>query len=96
MAMDWSAVTESHVRQACDLVATHESAHARSTGLVVYVGEQPLPVKEVLRHAYRLAKGLGSDEEVKFASGEASLNLLRRLGFRVDRLGSRDPSSPQP
>jgi hypothetical protein len=59
------------------------------------MGDRCLPVKEVLRLAYRLAKGLSPDVEVKFASGEASLNLLRRLGFRVERLSARNQSTSQ-
>lgn len=94
--MDWSAITESDVRVACEFVGKRYLGRDKSAGLIVHVGEHRLPVKEVLRQAYRLAKGLAPDVEVEFASGEASLNLLRRLGFRVERLSARAQSTSKP
>lgn len=88
MAMDWRAITESDVRKACEIVEKQVLGHDRSAGLVIYAGERRLPVNEVLCQAYRSAKGLSSGVKVEFASGEASLNVLRRLGFRVERLGA--------
>jgi hypothetical protein len=96
MAIEWNVVTAQHVREACDAVAARESSRDRDTGLVVFVGDRHLPAKEILREAYRRAKGLQPDAEVHFASGEATLNVLRKLGFRAERLGARakSPSAP--
>ena len=94
MSIEWSAITTNHVQQACESVAARRSD--RNTGLVVYSGERRLPAKEVLREAYRLAKGLAPNAPVNFASGEATLNVLRKLGLRAERLSSgrvRDPKS---
>jgi len=90
--IEWDAIAPIHVQKASELVATRE----RTTGLVLFVGEQRLPAKQVLREAYRLAKGLPQDAEVKFASGESTLNLLRKLGFRAERLGSRNKHDREP
>jgi hypothetical protein len=95
MAIEWSAITANHVQQACESVAARQRNSDRSTGLVVYSGERRLPAKEILREAYRLARGLAPETEVNFASGEATLNVLRKLGFRAERLSSRRRSVPQ-
>jgi len=87
MLIEWSVITSDHVQQACESVAARSTD--RNKGLVVYSGERRLPAKEVLREAYRLAKGLAPEAEVNFASGEATLNVLRRLGLRAERLSSR-------
>jgi hypothetical protein len=89
MAIEWSSVTATHVRQACDSVVARDLTRDRDTGLVIFAGERRLPAKEILREAYRLAKGLAPDAQVNFASGEATLNVLRKLGFRAERLGPR-------
>lgn len=95
MPIEWSAITASHVQRACESVAACRQSSDRTIGLVVYAGDRPLPAKEVLREAYRLAKGLAPDAEVNFASGEATLNVLRKLGFRAERLSSRGPRAAQ-
>lgn len=92
MPIDWSLVTTSHVQKACEAVAAKRTD--RNSGLIVYFGERQLPAKEVLREAYRLAKGLAANAEVNFASGDATLNLLRKLGYRAERHGSRSKSAP--
>ena len=92
MALDWSVVEADHVRSACAHVAASRSAQ-RTKGIVVWYHDQALPAKEVLRVAYRLANNLAQDAEVKFASGEATLNLLRRLGFQAERLEQPESSS---
>jgi hypothetical protein len=89
MAIEWDAITATHVREACESVAARSRTGDRDAGLVVFSGERRLPAKEILREAYRLAKGLAPDVRITFASGEATLNHLRRLGFRAERLGSR-------
>jgi hypothetical protein len=92
MPIDWGAITTSHLHKACESVAAKKKD--RDSGLIAYFGERRLPAKEVLREAYRLAKGLPADAEVKFASGDATLNLLRLLGLRAERLSSREQSDP--
>ena len=96
MSIDWSAITAEHIQQACDSVAERLHRPDRNTGLVIYSGERRLPVKEVLREAYRLAKRLAPEAEVTFASGESSLAKLRKLGFRAERLSSRSVPLPRP
>lgn len=86
MPLDWKSVTAEHVRQASQSIVAHGGT-ARRKGLVVFIGDHRLSAKDTLREAYRLAQGLQSDAEVNFASGEATLNVLRRLGFRAERLG---------
>ena len=87
MALDWRVITATHVQQACEAVAREAGHGGRTRGLVVFAGDRTLPAKEILREAYRLAKGLPTGAEIKFSSGEATLNVLRRLGFRAERLG---------
>lgn len=89
MAIDWKIVRAEHVERACDLVAARGATGQPTRGLFVVRDERRLPAKEVIRLAYLLASGKSPDTELRFASGEATLNLLRRLGFEVDRLGSR-------
>lgn len=94
MAIEWNVITATHVRQACESVAARARARDRDKGLVVISGDRRLPAKEILREAYRLAKGLPPDAEINFASGEATLNVLRRLGFRAERLSPRVKREP--
>lgn len=96
MAIEWNVVTAQHVREACDALAARGHTRDRDTGLVGYAGDRRLPAKEVLREAYRRAKGLEPDADVHFASGEATLNVLRKLRFRAERLGARAKSLPTP
>lgn len=93
MPIEWSVITTNHVKQACESVAARSTD--RDSGLVVYSGERRLPAKEILREAYRLAKGLDPEAEVNFASGEATLNILRKLGLRAERLSSRRVPNPK-
>jgi hypothetical protein len=83
--LEWNLITADHVRQACDAVARRYSTDL-NTGLIVHCSNRSLPAKAVLREAYRLAKGLPAEAEVRFTSGEASLNRLRKLGFSAERL----------
>ena len=55
-------------------------------GLIVTYKDKQLPVKVILRMAYRLANNIPSETKLKFSSGEASLQFLRSLGFRAERL----------
>lgn len=87
--IEWDVIAPMHVQKASELVASREAIRDRTTGLVLFVGERRLSAKDVLREAYRIAKGLPQGAEVKFASNESTLTLLRKLGFRAERLGSR-------
>lgn len=93
MPIEWNVITPAHVTQACESVAARRRGADRDTGLVVFAGEMRLPAKEIVREAYRLAKNLPPDAEINFASGEATLTMLRKLGFRAERLSRRDYSS---
>jgi hypothetical protein len=88
MALKWNTVRPEHVRAACEVVAAART-RASTSGIVVWHNEQPLPAKEVLRNAYRLANNLRADEEVKFASGDATLRFLETLGFSAQRIGAK-------
>ena len=87
MPLNWKSVTTEHVRQACDKVAALRAGR-RATGIVIWRNDHPLPAKDVLRIAYRLANHLPEGTEVRFSSGDATLRLLSQLGFEVERLGS--------
>ena len=63
-----------------------------SSGLVVWHNQQPLPAKEVVRVAYRLANNLPPSQEVRFSSGDATIRLLESLGFQAERIGERRTS----
>ena len=84
--MKWASLETRHVSEACDtlLKAVHPSA--KPHGLVVIYKGQQLPAKAVLRLAYRLANNIPPEVELKFASGENSLQLLRSLGFQAERI----------
>ena len=88
MALKWNTLQPEHVRKACEMVAAARARPATS-GIIVWYKEQALPAKEVLRCAYRFANNLSRDDDVKFASGEATLRLLESLGFRAERIGER-------
>lgn len=96
MPIEWSTITAAHIRQACDFVASSAKARDRNNGLVVFVGDRKFAAKEILREAYRIANGLAPDAEIKFASGEATLTLLRRLGFRAERLSPSGSKAANP
>jgi len=85
MALNWKSVTADHVRQACKQVATSASGK-RSSRIVIDFEGQKLPAKEVQRTAYLIANRLPSGTELKFSSGDFTLNFLRGLGFQVERL----------
>lgn len=86
MGLNWKSVTAVHVTQACEALLKSAGPGAKPRGLVVtYKGKQ-LSAKDVLRMAYRFANNMPSDTKLKFSSGEASLQLLRSLGFRAERL----------
>ena len=60
-----------------NLIVTHRGKH--------------LPAKAVLRLAYCFANNIRPEEQLKFASGENSIKLLRSLGFQAERLQIDNP-----
>jgi hypothetical protein len=89
VALDWSTVRATHVQRACEAIRAGSKFRDRAHGLVVYYESSCLPAKEVLRQAYRLANSMNPDAVLVFSSGDATLNTLRKLGFRAERLPSR-------
>lgn len=86
MALDWSTVKPEHVARACELLAAGQHIpRVQAKGLFVVFGHENLPAKQVMRLAYCLANNMPLNATPKFASGEATLNLLRGLGFSVTR-----------
>jgi hypothetical protein len=86
MPLNWNTVTAEHVRRACDLVASGQNPpRAKAKGLFITYQDRDLPAKHVLRLAYLLANHLPLESEVRFASGEGTIKLLRGLGFTVAR-----------
>jgi hypothetical protein len=85
MALDWKSVKREHVEKACNEVAATATSK-RTARIVLWHAQQPLPAKEVMRVAYRLANALPAGAELRFSSGDATINVLQRLGFQVERL----------
>jgi hypothetical protein len=91
MKMNWKSVNAANVTKACETFLNSASAGAKSQGLVVtYKGKQ-LPAKTILRIAYCLANNIPPETKIKFASSESSLQFLRSLGFRAERLQTSPP-----
>lgn len=86
MALNWKTVTAEHIRQACERIAATPTGRRASKIVIQYRGHT-LPAKEVQRTAYLIANSLPDNTELKFSSGEATVNLLTGLGFTVERLG---------
>ena len=86
MALNWKTVKAAHMTQACDVLLDQGAARATAKGIFILYGGKRLPAKHVTRLAYCLANGLPLDSKLKFSSGEGTVNLLRRLGFTVERL----------
>lgn len=85
MALNWKTVTAEHIRQACRKVAASKAGKRASKIVIRYEG-QTLPAKEVQRTAYLIANHLPEDTELKFSSGDSTVNLLSALGFEVERI----------
>jgi len=85
MALNWKTVTAEHIREACKKVAGSRTGKRASRIVIEYEG-QALPAKEVQRTAYLIANHLPENTELKFSSGDSTLNLLSGLGFKVERL----------
>ena len=86
MAFDRSKITRDYVSKACELLVCGEHpARTQAKGLFIIFNGQRLPAKHVIRLAYCLANGLAIGSQPKFASGQGTLDFLRRLGFTVER-----------
>jgi hypothetical protein len=86
MKLDWKTVRSEHVQRACEfLLRSERGSRARATGLFILIENERIPAKHALRLAYCYANNLPVETDVNFASGEATLNVLRRLGFTVER-----------
>ena len=95
MALNWKTVTADHIRKACERVAASRAVRRASKIVIEYQG-QNLPAKEVQRTAYLIANNLPDDTELKFSSGDSTLNLLNGLGFKVERVQSPEkPTNPE-
>jgi hypothetical protein len=86
VGIDWSTIQHQHVISAADSIISNPKKPLRETGLFVVVNGQRLPAKQLLRSAYCLANRLPLGAAPKFASGEATLNVFKRLGFAVERV----------
>jgi hypothetical protein len=94
MSLNWRTVRASDVEQACSLVETgQQTTRVPAKGIFLIHNGRPLPAKHVLRLAYCIANKLPLDSQLKFASGDSSINLLRSLGFEVERRGT--PGEPK-
>ncbi len=88
VALNWKSVTADHVREALRLVLASRATN-RVSGLILIEGDRTVSAKEVLRVAYRIANKLQSDADIKFSSGDGTLNILRNLGFNVTRVSPK-------
>ena len=73
-------------RSPSSTMAISASARSKSGSLIVTYRGKDLPAKAVLRLAYCLANNIPPDTNLKFASGEGSIKLLRLLGFQAQKL----------
>lgn len=86
MAIDWKKITKAHVEEACNsLVQNAVIERLRVGSIVVSHRDRNLPAKRVLRRAYEIAIGK-QESQLKFSSGDGTVNLLRRFGLTVGRL----------
>jgi hypothetical protein len=94
VALNWSTVKPEHVKRACELLLKGEQQpRITAKGIFVVYESQQLPAKHVVRLAYCFANNLSPSTALKFSSGEGIANLLRRLGFAVERVASFKSSS---
>jgi hypothetical protein len=91
MKLNWKSVKAAHVTRACETVLNSGGARPKPGGLIVIYKDIKLPAKTILRIAYCLANNIPSETRLKFASSEGSLQLLRSLGFRAERLQTNHP-----
>jgi hypothetical protein len=93
MGLNWKSVTAVHVNQACEALIKSGGPRAKPRGLIVTYKDKQLPAKVILRMAYCLANNIPFESKLKFSSGEGSLQLLRSLGFRAERLPTDNPGA---
>jgi hypothetical protein len=86
MGLNWASVKADHVTQACEVLSNLNRPRSKSGRLIITYRGKNLPAKAVLRLAYCLANNISSETNLKFASGEGSIKLLRSLGFDAQRL----------
>ena len=91
MGLNWKSVKAVHVTQACERLLNSAGPGPRPRGLIVTYKDKQLPAKVILRMAYCLANNIPSGTKLKFSSGEGSLQILRSLGFRAERLQANHP-----
>ena len=89
MALAWKTVRPEHVAEACELVASGKySPRVPARSIFILRDGMRLPAKYVLRIAYCIANSMPLNAYVDFSSGERHAQLLRDLGFEVERRGS--------
>jgi hypothetical protein len=91
MGLNWKSVKAAHVTQACEALSKSAGPVARPRGLIVIYKDKQLPAKVILRMAYCLANNIPPETKLKFSSSEGSLQILRSLGFRAERLQTNHP-----
>jgi hypothetical protein len=89
MVLNWKSISAAHVNQACEAFLNSADPRPEPRGLVVIYKDKWLPAKAILRVAYCLANNFPSETKLKFASSEGSLQLLRSLGFRAERIADQ-------
>jgi hypothetical protein len=83
MGLNWKSVKAIHVTQACEALLKSAGPGPKPRGLIVIYKGKQFPAKAILR---MVANNIPSETKLKFASSEGSLQLLRSLGFRAERL----------
>jgi hypothetical protein len=91
MVLNWKSLEAAHVTQVCETFLNSASPRLKPRGLIVVYKDKQLPAKTILRIAYCLANNIPSETKLKSASSEGSLQLLRSLGFRAERLQTNHP-----
>jgi hypothetical protein len=91
MKLNWKSIEAVHVTQACESFLNVAGPRPKPRGLIVTYKDKQLPAKAILRIAYCLANNIPSETKLKFASSESSLQVLRSLGFRAERLQTGQP-----
>jgi hypothetical protein len=94
VALNWGSISAADVEKACTKVASLKKD--KMSGIVVLHRGRALPAKEVLKVAYRLANRLDETTKLKFSSGDATLAILRELGFEAERRGRNVDAGPRP
>jgi hypothetical protein len=86
MALNWTSVKAEHVAKACEVLQSGvHRPRAPAKGIVLLYQDSEFPAKHALRLAYCIANRMPLTAEIKFASGEGTIKLLRSLGFAAER-----------